>query len=936
MRTILFVGLAVSLGGCVPERDNNFDPLHAPKPQLVVADAGAAPGGECPAVLTSSLQPVGFVSRGKCIVLDARGSTDPDGDSLLYEYRLPPVDGTSDPVLVVTSSNTLALAGSYRRQLPLGSLIRFGVGVSDNSGRNFAGRAEATVVLANAAPAAVTDVSRHLPVGGFPWALGTPFDVAFDASASSDPDGDPLSYCWTFPDAGESCSPDPAPRRTVGTSRGVYAASLRVSDNADVPSDDPRAAFSRRVFTSVTVTEPVLWATYNRVAQEVDTLQRIDTLRPLTHPFVARDAALYPGTPATGGEALVVVADNPVSPTLRLVNLASGLAAADTVTLVNNATAVGVDPARNRVWTLSRGGGNSKLAAWSITSATTIDPDMSVPVITVSLSQEAGSEFIEVAENGTVWTGQDPLSVISVTGTVLATHDFPGRAIGHGAARPGTEELWVLLQPDIFDPAAPTGSALAIFSMTDGVLLEGPLELGNVAVSEFAWIDRDLAWVSRNAAGLSAVDMPLLRSGMEIDQATLVRVQDALQMSRLVVDRATGACWSTGDLYGTSQVFHTTLDADFSIHPAPWNGRQKPFFVDPDGALWWTDGGSPATTFFRSSSFDPSGAIASLDIAAGVGAVDSATGWLWLPIPSSSSLFQVTGDGFIRRVVNTAVIDDVVSSMPRLGRVRVEPGGEALWGIASDVLATTATIYRVDLRSDPPRATAAFSYSPASPSINPGVFEPGPRSSEFMWMLSRVPNPLFPHVAKLSTGGLVNVYDVPEPTQIGGLVRSPSTGNVCLVTREQTTEIVRVRWIEAGGSVSLITQFDLDLSVPNYNLEGVAVSADAIHGEICWVELRLDNSTCNTDGPIEIRGYRPGSAVPYRTATVVGRLSSGGGGGARFQALSGDELVLVRSRSSGAGCTTSVDERVRLSWNGSEFSQSVVQTPLPGGFHFSE
>ena len=71
----------------------------------------------------------------------------------------------------------------------------------------------------NRSPAAVLDASAT--------SGAAPLNVSFDGRRSSDPDGDPLSYSWSFGDGGTSSAPAPTHRYS---SRGTYTARLTVSD----------------------------------------------------------------------------------------------------------------------------------------------------------------------------------------------------------------------------------------------------------------------------------------------------------------------------------------------------------------------------------------------------------------------------------------------------------------------------------------------------------------------------------------------------------------------------------------------------------------------------------------------------------------------------------------------------------------------------------
>ena len=70
----------------------------------------------------------------------------------------------------------------------------------------------------NRSPVAVLDAS---PTSG-----AAPLNVSFDGRRSSDPDGDPLSYSWSFGDGATSSAATPAHRYS---NSGTYTARLTVS-----------------------------------------------------------------------------------------------------------------------------------------------------------------------------------------------------------------------------------------------------------------------------------------------------------------------------------------------------------------------------------------------------------------------------------------------------------------------------------------------------------------------------------------------------------------------------------------------------------------------------------------------------------------------------------------------------------------------------------
>ncbi len=145
------------------------------------------------------------------VQVNASVSFDPEGDVLTYQWDFG--DGTARGGMVAT--HTYSLPGEYTIQLT----------VTDSSGRT--ATALRTLVVAS------TD---EIPVASFtasPSSGGTPLTVAFNASASSDPNGTIVSYDWSFGDglAGTGVSP----LHTYAT-EGTYVAMLTVTDNDGLKS----------------------------------------------------------------------------------------------------------------------------------------------------------------------------------------------------------------------------------------------------------------------------------------------------------------------------------------------------------------------------------------------------------------------------------------------------------------------------------------------------------------------------------------------------------------------------------------------------------------------------------------------------------------------------------------------------------------------------
>ncbi|MHC1765372.1 MAG: PKD domain-containing protein [Verrucomicrobiia bacterium] len=149
------------------------------------------------------------------LLVQFNGSASYDPDASLVGYAWNFGDGTSASGAV--ASHTYAAAGSYTATLT----------VTDSSGLTGTASVTVTVLAPNNAPAAVISTAA---VQG-----NAPFAVSFDASGSSDPDGDALSFQWNFGD-GTSAS-GPTATHTYQTA-GNYVAKLTVTDARGASSSD--------------------------------------------------------------------------------------------------------------------------------------------------------------------------------------------------------------------------------------------------------------------------------------------------------------------------------------------------------------------------------------------------------------------------------------------------------------------------------------------------------------------------------------------------------------------------------------------------------------------------------------------------------------------------------------------------------------------------
>ena len=145
---------------------------------------------------------------GQAITFDGSASADPNGDALAYSWDF----GDGSTASGVNPTHAYAAAGNYTVILT----------VSDGSLESdpVATTAEIAVAPANRAPTADP---------GGPYSGSTGEVIRFDGSASSDPDGDALTYSWDFGDG--SSGTGATPTHSYASS-GVYEIRLVVNDGA--------------------------------------------------------------------------------------------------------------------------------------------------------------------------------------------------------------------------------------------------------------------------------------------------------------------------------------------------------------------------------------------------------------------------------------------------------------------------------------------------------------------------------------------------------------------------------------------------------------------------------------------------------------------------------------------------------------------------------
>jgi len=155
------------------------------------------------------------VAVGETITFDGSGSTDPDGNILVYGWDFGDGGASSGVAPVYAYPRT----GSYRVQLT----------VTDDSGLgNKTASAAMTVTVVDAVnlpPVADAGEPREVIVGA---------QVHFDAGRSTDPDGNIIAYDWDFGDGGKASGLTPV---HSFWSTGQYQVQLTVRDDSGLAND---------------------------------------------------------------------------------------------------------------------------------------------------------------------------------------------------------------------------------------------------------------------------------------------------------------------------------------------------------------------------------------------------------------------------------------------------------------------------------------------------------------------------------------------------------------------------------------------------------------------------------------------------------------------------------------------------------------------------
>ncbi len=176
--------------------------------------------------------------RNQTLVFNGAASSDPDNDGLTYAWTF----GDGGTGTGASPSHAYTATGTFTATLTV------------NDGTTTSAPATSTVTISNRVPAANP---------GGPYAGTRLAAIALSGASSTDPDGDPLTYSWTFGDGAVATGPTPT---HLYTSVGTFTVTLTVNDGITNSAPATTTVQITNVAPVVSLTGPASGSLFNAPA----------------------------------------------------------------------------------------------------------------------------------------------------------------------------------------------------------------------------------------------------------------------------------------------------------------------------------------------------------------------------------------------------------------------------------------------------------------------------------------------------------------------------------------------------------------------------------------------------------------------------------------------------------------------------------------------
>ena len=889
----LGASLACAEGCGLPQRDNPNDPRNSPKLVLRVFDVTDVNGG-CPPTLpdTASLETLTTAGRGRCLALDATGSTSLTGNALTFEFLVSTSAGTFASLGPPTATAWKILDATTRRSLPARRPLTFRVrGASGGS----AGTLDVPFVLGNGRPSVRTLAARDVPFGQLPW-LTSAVTLPFRALDAHDPDGDPLTYCWTFSDGvGPVCSnqpDDPAFNRSVFLGTGGTLVGRLTVDDGDLSSPP--------VFSRVRSAPRALDFRDNGNVTRFVGGQR-DFVYPHGSGSLYGGPSIVVGPPGsqrlvsaiqtdpsagfgTGLVSAPIPAASPVSspiPIARTQDLAGGLATPALVATDGDA----------ELWVAA----DAPDATLELFDLGQVPP---APQESIALSVHHGlyePYLLAVDDEDIAWVagkaGRGGIERVSPSAGPLALLDTDGAlAFTALGKRPNHDEVWAvrskatgsatIASPELVRYSGATGAAIQRIPM--------PFEFAY----QLLWLDDDRFWLAVPDVGLLVVDASRLETGTDVADAVTSVFPELLMdaFSALTVDPLTGEAYgiARSAAGGGKVLFHANADG-FLEQVVAGTPELAPVAVDAGGRLWLSNATFLVGEFVTSPPdfeqvtdiSDPNHLSQPFRPSMSRLLENRADGSFWGLDSTGPALVQLSPDGEVEasyyavQESNGALVT-LPASLADYSNVFMAPDGDSLWGLGE--LPGTGFYFeamRFDLTTRPPTIHHLGVLQTPYATDGGAPDQGGP----MLWV---APIPFYstysPHDVRFldDSGAPQTVFSMtstPFEVAIAATVL-PAENDLCLasyiddITVVTTTETITVRRVHrAGGATSLATfAVTLPSRAPiTYHYGDLADAAWSPQEEDCWIADNPSAGSVNDNPP----GERLAAIRVYRTDGVL-------------------------------------------------------------------